>query len=686
MPLEPSVALHVFAATLQLNSMIVTASAERRRWRRRQRKDSGAASVLAPRTSSAASVVATTCALHVLLSSAAAGSSCLGSGGCSAYAFHHFPLLMHQHRGPVNCNLGRRLAPMPVPSSRRRLHAAPNNINTMLKSKITDADAAAKAARDKAEEELPRAQVGDASSSSSISSNSYPPVPSLRECLSFMLPALGIYAAPSLMSLIDAAFVGRTSSVELAALGPASSISDSASLPLLFISIAATNLIAGATSKGNADESRRVTRACLGLGTIGGTIIALAVFFKRLWLSSVYCGEPLMGGAAAASAAASATATLTPHCSSYTAIRTLGLPAVVVASIAQAVCIGTKDTRTPMVAVLLAAALNLVGDFIMVSGLGLGIAGAAWATTFSQMCAAGLLLRVLAKRGLLRGRGDSQELSAPVLTNVAETAEDGKATVYCQGSTRETISSILSFVPFLFVMSIKILMHNSAAATAASLGGAPAAAHTALFAVAMLCFTFGDTGSSLTQAFLPAFASTGCEIDPDNPGSSKGRRKMPVTFDVEAAKPTIARLLKCTLGVSTTVIAISSAMLTIFASQITKDAAVMYQMRRALPFMIGTLSLHGTAVALEGLLLAQQNFRALTATYSALAITIAAAMGYVRTSGVGLLGVWATYVWFQASRVVAFSVFAGLLPTTGFKQLWRRTFSSGDVRVHVERA
>lgn len=507
------------------------------------------------------------------------------------------------------------------------------------------------------------------SASTGVSSSSYLPVPSLRECLGFMLPALGIYAAPPLMSLIDAAFVGRTSSVELAALGPASSISDSASLPLLFLSIAATNLIAKSTSKGNADEGRRVTRACLGLGTIGGIAIALAVFFKRLWLSSVYCGEPL-GGAAVA--------ILTPHCSSYTAIRTLGLPAVVVASIAQAVCIGMKDTRTPMVAVLLAAALNLVGDFVMVSKLGLGIAGAAWATSLSQLCAAGLLLRVLAKRGILRGRGVSQETFAPVQSNVAATAEGGEAEVYCESSTWETISSIMSFIPFLFVMAVKIGMHNSAAATAASLGGAPAAAHTALFAVAMLCFTFGDTGSSLSQAFLPAFASNDCEINPENPGSPRGRRRSQVSFDIAAAKPTMARLLKCTFGVSVTVIAISSALLTIFASQITNDPVVLRQMRRALPFMVGTLSLHGTAVTLEGLLLAQQNFRALTATYGVLAITIAAALGYVRTSGVGLLGVWATYIWFQLFRVVTFSAFGGLLPkrglVAGFGRLWKQDF------------
>ena len=50
----------------------------------------------------------------------------------------------------------------------------------------------------------------------------YPATPTFKECLAFTLPALGIYVCSPLMSLIDASFVGRVSSVELAALGPAS--------------------------------------------------------------------------------------------------------------------------------------------------------------------------------------------------------------------------------------------------------------------------------------------------------------------------------------------------------------------------------------------------------------------------------------------------------------------------------
>ena len=44
---------------------------------------------------------------------------------------------------------------------------------------------------------------------------SYPAVPAYRECLVFALNAVGIYAAPTLMSLIDAAFVGRVSTTQV---------------------------------------------------------------------------------------------------------------------------------------------------------------------------------------------------------------------------------------------------------------------------------------------------------------------------------------------------------------------------------------------------------------------------------------------------------------------------------------
>lgn len=113
----------------------------------------------------------------------------------------------------------------------------------------------------------------------------------------------------------------------------------------------------------------------------------------------------------------------------------------------------------------------------------------------------------------------------------------------------------------------------------------------------------------------------------------------------------------------------ASALLTMFSGQITNDPAVIRQMRATLPLMIATLSLHGTAVTLEGLLLARKNFRGLSLTYTGVALSVAVLLALVRHFHIGLVGVWGCYVWFQASRVVTFSIIGGLLSPP---QWWKR--------------
>ncbi|KAL9182065.1 hypothetical protein ACHAXT_012408 [Thalassiosira profunda] len=297
----------------------------------------------------------------------------------------------------------------------------------------------------------------------------YPATPTFRECLAFTLPALGIYVCSP-----------------LAALGPASSISDSAPLPLLFLSIASTNLIAKAFSEKDEESLARVSRTAIGVGSACGVILAGLLYIAAGPTSVLYCSGASAGA-------------LAPLCTKYVAIRSLALPAVVITTIAQAVCIGTKDSRTPMISVALAGALNLLGDLVLVKCLGQGIAGAAWATSLSQIVSAGLLLRVLKKRGFLK-RVEGSDTTA-------------------------TVKQLLKFIPFLFIMAVKIGWHNSCSATAASLGGVRAAAHTAVVSVAMLCMVLGDVGSSLSQAFLPPFSSK----------TKDGK----TTFDMDAARPTI---------------------------------------------------------------------------------------------------------------------------------------------------
>lgn len=211
----------------------------------------------------------------------------------------------------------------------------------------------------------------------------------------------------------------------------------------------------------------------------------------------------------------------------------------------------------------------------------------------------------------------------------------------------------------------------------ASLGGAAAAAHTALMAVAWLCFFCGDVGSSLAQAFLPPFATRTrtrrvdagagrSAADADDADAADGGGAL--SFDTAAAWPTLRQLLRCTLMISASVVAMASTMLAFGAPLITADPSVQQQMRAILPFMVATLSTHGMAVTLEGVLLARKALRALALTYTGVGLSCAALLALVRRTGAGLAGVWCVYIWYCAVRVVAFASLGGLLPSASSKR------------------
>ena len=124
---------------------------------------------------------------------------------------------------------------------------------------------------------------------------------------------------------------------------------------------------------------------------------------------------------------------------------------------------------------------------LLVSWLGRGLAGAAWATSVSQGCAALLLLRTLAKRRLIKlrfgsaraqrkeggwedvvregeGQVESSVEGGPVERGPVERGQVERGQVErglvegvaSQGAMVEIIRSIISFIPFLFVMFVKV--------------------------------------------------------------------------------------------------------------------------------------------------------------------------------------------------------------------------------------
>lgn len=431
------------------------------------------------------------------------------------------------------------------------------------------------------------------------------PPPTFRECVAFTAPALAIYVAGPLMSLIDAGFVGRRSNFELAALGPAGTISDSMTTLLVFLSVATTDLVArarcgGTSNECDVDAASRAAMTSLLLAGVVGILAggALAVSARKV------CG------------AYSTSTTLATAAAPYVAVRALSLPAALIASVAQSACLGLRDATTPGLSVAVAALLNLGGDFVLVPKSGL--LGAAVATAASQYAAALLLVLSLKRKGMLAKR---------------------------RLPTFQDVRPFFALGPFVFCSLMKLLLHNSSAMTAAALDPVQTAAHTVVFSVAMFCFVVGDVGTSLALAYLPRFVSEG-----------DGRRPL----DTKAAAPTVRQVLRVGWCLSALCVAASTAVI-IRSSLLTTDTAVQRAIAACLPLTVLNFCFHATAVTAEGALLATRDLRFLCKWYAGMGVAVLAAHRAVLARGLGLPGIWLTYLCFQYSRAVVFPVRAGMV-------------------------
>ena len=106
---------------------------------------------------------------------------------------------------------------------------------------------------------------------------------------------------------------------------------------------------------------------------------------------------------------------------------------------------------------------------------------------------------------------------------------------------------------------------------------------------------------------------------------------------------------------------IASIVIGMFGNCITNDTAVIHKMKQTLPWIITSLSLHGSAVFLEGYLVARKKLPSLAIFYSFLAATIYGFQYVTKRYNLGLYGVWGCYVWVCGIRVVVFSILGGLL-------------------------
>ena len=213
------------------------------------------------------------------------------------------------------------------------------------------------------------------------------PVTPSRQILRLAVPAFLTLVVEPLFLLADSAIVGHLGTDELAGLGIASTVLLTAAGLFVFLAYGTTAAVSRLVGAG---QTGRATSAgmdglylAVGLGLAVGGLLAV-------W-------APQLVGVFDASAAAQT------HATTYLRISAAGLPAMLTVLAVTGVLRGLQDTKTPLVVSAAGFSSNIVLNFSLVYGAGLGIAGSAIGTVVAQVAMALTLAAVLVR--LARGNG-----------------------------------------------------------------------------------------------------------------------------------------------------------------------------------------------------------------------------------------------------------------------------------------
>ncbi|HLX21304.1 MAG TPA: MATE family efflux transporter [Gaiellaceae bacterium] len=189
-----------------------------------------------------------------------------------------------------------------------------------------------------------------------------------REILRLALPALGALAAEPLYVLADTAIVGHLGRPQIAGLGLAGTVLESAFTIFNFLTYGTTAVVARASGAGRHERAARLAAQALWLSL--GIGLVLVVVLEAV-------GAPLLRG-------------LGGHGQSshdalvYYRIAAIGLPAALVALAGQGYLRGVSNLRRPLEIVVAANVVNLVLEVLFVYGFHWGIAGSAAGTAIAQ--------------------------------------------------------------------------------------------------------------------------------------------------------------------------------------------------------------------------------------------------------------------------------------------------------------
>lgn len=471
-------------------------------------------------------------------------------------------------------------------------------------------------------------------------------VPTKRDMMKFYGPALGIFMASPLLSNIDNAIVGRAVGVSaLAALSPGTVLSDQVLYLFSFLGRATTGLVSRANAKEGIDGARRELRRPLAAAfAIGTGLLVPAYLFATPMVLEALRVDPELRPAAAA----------------YAQIRGLAAPLALGQSVALSALLALRDAATPLRVVLVASAVNFVGDLLLCCWpFHLGVSGAAAATSLSTAVGALMMLRALRRRGILDRDAWWRDYLAP--------SAERRRVLRSPGRLISELGPLFSYAgPLSAIVVTRLLGFAAMQITAAQFGTQHLAAYQIALNVFVLFAFFTEPLSTTAQAVCPPLVD------------SRDSRSL---FKTIRNLATIA----CLMG--PLVATCCAAALQLGAPLMTSDREVVRIVRCAIPAVFATVFQLFITGTIDGCIVGARDFKWIVFTGSCTCLLQLATLRAIATSADILPASPLALVFYTfTARLFVYAVASGTRVALGYGPLGRALRNHRDIPLPDELA
>ena len=207
----------------------------------------------------------------------------------------------------------------------------------------------------------------------------------LKNLVAFMMPILGALILQAAYGAVDLLVVGRFGSTSgLSAVSTGSQVLNLVTFVVLQFAMGITVLIARYLGEKRPERIGAV---------IGGGAVVFTMMSVALFIAMVGFARPISVLMQAPAEAVDLTA-------SYVRICGAGILFIVAYNLLSAIFRGLGDSKSPLLFVLVACIVNIIGDLILVAGLHMDAAGAAIATVTAQALSVVFAVMLLLKKDL----------------------------------------------------------------------------------------------------------------------------------------------------------------------------------------------------------------------------------------------------------------------------------------------